>query len=153
MESSLREPKSVQIMTQNKVEKAFIISKFPTILGREIIAKYPLSSLPKVGDYNVSEETMLKLMTCVAIPMESGNPLRLSTRELVENHVPDWETLVKIEAKMLEYNTSFFEHGLVQGFIDHLLQKLAPILSQTLTLSLQALSKLDTQLIPNSETK
>ncbi len=61
------EPKTIAIVDGNGKEKDFIISKFPAIQGREIIAKYPTSSLPKIGDYAVSEETMLKLMAFVAV--------------------------------------------------------------------------------------
>ena len=53
-------------------DKEFIISKFPAVAGREIIAKYPFSSLPKLGDYKINEETMLKLMHYVAVTIEPG---------------------------------------------------------------------------------
>ena len=54
---------------------------------------------------------MLKLMCFVAVPIEGTTPIRLMTRELVDNHAGDWETLVKIEKEMMEYNCSFFKEG------------------------------------------
>lgn len=105
------QPKTVTITTMAGDKRDYVLSKFPAIAGREIIAKYPLSSMPKLGDYAVSEETMLKLMAFVGVPLDNGSTLALTTKALVNNHVPDWETLAKIEIEMLEYNTSFFSVG------------------------------------------
>lgn len=127
------EPKEIVITTQKGVEKTFILSKFPAVQGREIIAKYPLSAMPKLGDYAVNEETMLKLMAFVAVPRESGEPLRLTTRGLIDNHVPDWETLARIEVAMMEYNVSFFGNGKGSTFLEAITKKAQAFLSQTLT--------------------
>lgn len=89
----------------------YVLSRFPAILGREILAKYPVSILPKIGDYEVSKETMLKLMSCVAAKRVDGESIVLETAALVDNHVPDAETLFQIEWAMLEYNFSFFGNG------------------------------------------
>lgn len=135
------EPKEVTITTMAGIDKVFILSKFPAIAGREIVAKYPLSSMPKVGDYAVGEETMLKLMKFVGVPMDSGNPLMLTTSALVNNHVPDWETLAKIEMAMLEYNTSFFSVGKILAGFTGLETKLQALITKTLTgLSAQSLA-------------
>jgi len=113
--------------------KIFILSKFPAVQGREIIAKYPLSSLPKLGDYAVSEETMLKLMTFVAVPIEGANPQRLTNKDLVNNHTGDWETLARIEMAMLEYNCSFFQNGRLSTFFDSIAQKIPQWITKILT--------------------
>jgi hypothetical protein len=93
--------------------KKFILSKFPAVAGREIAAIYTDGVLHKSNDYALSESTMLKLMCYVGIPMDNGQPLKLTTRALVDNHTGDWETLVKIEKEMMEYNCSFFKEGRV----------------------------------------
>lgn len=146
------QPKTVTIDLADGTTKAYILSKFPAIAGREIIAKYPLSSMPKLGDYAVNQETMLKLMTYVSAPVADGEPIQLVTAALVDNHVPDWETLTKLEIAMMEYNCSFFTNGALHGFIDLLLEKAAPLLSQILTNSLQLLSQVEKRLTSNSET-
>ena len=112
--------------------KEFILSKFPAIAGREIIAKYPLSGMPKLGDYQVNEETMLKLMSFVAVNIED-KPLMLSTRGLVDNHTSGWETLAKIELAMMEYNCTFFQNGRISTFLDDFAQKLPAWISKMLT--------------------
>lgn len=112
--------------------RSYFLSKFPAVDGREIVAKYPLSALPKLGDYAVSEETMLKLMSFVAVD-NNGTNLRLSTRALVNNHVPDFETLAKIEMAMMEYNCSFFRDGRISNSLQGFVQKLLVSISKTLT--------------------
>jgi hypothetical protein len=131
------QPKEIEIEG-----KVYIISKFPAVSGREIIAKYPLSGAPKIGDYKVNEETMLKLMNYVAIP-RSGDllPLQLSTRALVDNHVESWEVLAKIEIAMMEYNCSFFQNGRISTFFEGFAQKLPQWITKILTDSLGQLSR------------
>lgn len=124
----LLEPKFVTID-----DKEFVLSKFPAVAGREIIAKYPLSSVPKLGDYAVNEETMLKLMGYVGIAIDPSRPLRLATIALVNNHVGSWETLAKIEMAMLEYNCSFFRDGRISTLLEDVAQKAPQWISKILT--------------------
>lgn len=126
------EPKEITIETQRGEKRVYVLSKFPAVQGREIIAKYPLSAMPKLGDYAVNEETMLKLMAFVAVPRTEGGPLPLSTRGLVDNHVPDWETLARIEMAMMEYNVSFFANGKGSTFLEAITAKAQAFLSKTL---------------------
>lgn len=127
------EPKAVAVKTQAGVEKPFIISKFDCITGREIVASYPLSALPKVGDYKVNEQVMLKLMAFVAVDMGGGSFVRLSTPELVRNHVPDWETLARLEMLTLEYNVSFFGRAEISTFLSDLIPKAQAWITKILT--------------------
>lgn len=115
--------------------KAFVLSKFPAIAGREIVTQYPLTAIPKVGEYKANETVMLKLMSYVGVP-NGDKPIMLTTRELVDNHVPDWETLAQLEVAMLEYNCSFFGDGRASTFFDAIALKVKAFLSQTLTDSL-----------------
>jgi hypothetical protein len=128
---ALLEPKEVIVKTLNGDDKTYILSKFPAIAGREIIAGYPLTGIPKIGEYKANEEIMLKLMCYVAVSIPSG-PLPLSTRALVDNHVPDYETLVKLEMEMMKYNTSFFGKGEVSNFLATIAKKVLVSISPTL---------------------
>lgn len=129
--ADLLEPKEVEIDLPDGTKKTYILSKFPAIQGREIVCKYPLSGMPKLGDYQVNEETMLKLMGFVAVPHGDG-VLRLSTKELVNNHVKSWETLAKLEIGMMEYNCSFFGNGQGSTFLSGLAQKAQALIIKTL---------------------
>jgi hypothetical protein len=129
--SELLEPKTVVINN-----KKFILSKFPAIQGRKIISSYPLTAIPKVSEYKQNEEIMLELMNFVAVD-SGGNIQRLSTPDFVNAQTGDWETLVKVELSMIEYNCSFFRDGLVLNIWKDLAQKLPAWISKTLTISLE----------------
>lgn len=149
--SNLLEPKDITIQTQSGAEKTFVLSKFPALAGREIVAKYPLSAMPKIGDYEVNEQTMLKLMNHVGVKTDNGNVIRLSTTELYNNHVPDWETSAKIEWAMMEYNCSFFANGRSSSFFEAIAQKVPVLITKILTdLSAQS-SRKEKQPSTNSE--
>lgn len=130
---NLIQPKEVQIPLVGGGEKTFILSKFPAIAGREIVAGYPLSAVPKIGEYSANETIMIKLMGYVAVPNPDGSELRLSTRALIDNHCPDWETLARLEIAMMEYNVSFFGNGLASAFLKNIAGKAQALIFQTLT--------------------
>ena len=48
------QPKEFKTTDQSGTERTYILSKFPAVQGREIISKYPLSAMPKLGDYAVN---------------------------------------------------------------------------------------------------
>lgn len=111
--SEFLEPKQIEIDGC-----AFIISKLPAVEGREVFSKYASSNVPKVGQYEASEAIMLKLMTYVQrVPADGSEPIQLSTKVLVNNHVPNWEVLTKLEWQMLKYNFSFFQNGKASDFL------------------------------------
>ena len=134
--AELLEPKEIKITGQDGKERTYIISKFPAVIGREIVSKYPLSAMPKLGDYEVNQETMLKLMAHVAVPMKSGEPLRLSTQVLVDNHIRSWEDLAKLEYETMQYNCSFFLKDKALTFLDVFSQMVTAKISEILTTSL-----------------
>lgn len=125
--------------------KTFLLSKFPAVAGREIVSKYPLSGMPKLGDYKTNEETMLKLMSFVAIKLKDGIVLHLDSRDLIDNHIKSWETLARLEIEMLEYNVSFFQNGRISNFLTDIAPKLQAWISKTLTDSLAQLSQTEKQ--------
>lgn len=150
MHAPLIEPKEVTIETQSGSKKTYILSKFPAIQGREIISQYPVSAIPKIGDYATNQAVMLKLMCFVAVNID-GTELKLFTKELVDNHVPDWETLVKIEKGMMEYNCSFFGEGRNSNFSAVIAQKARPLITKILTDLLEQSSLKKAQHSTNSE--
>lgn len=134
--TDLLQPKEVQIVTQSGETRTYVISKPPAIAGRELATQYPTANMPKLGDYKTSEDLMLKLMNYVAVVRPDGSYQRLSNRALVDNHVPDWETLAKLEVAMIEYNVSFFARGGLSGDWKERGTKAAAWIIKTLTASL-----------------
>lgn len=98
--------KEIDITNDDGTVSTFTIRKFKPIAGREIVMGYPLSALPKVGDYDKNETLMLKLMTTVSVKIGERD-LYLSTPDLVDNHVKGWNSLVMLEYEVLKYNCSF----------------------------------------------
>ena len=130
------EPKQVTITTQAGDERVYTISKFPAMAGREIITQYPVTAAPKIGDYKANQEMMLKLMAYVTV--EAGDvPMALGSQSAIDNHVPDWQTLMKLEKEVLEYNCSFFAQGKLLVFLEGLAAQALPSIIKTLTDSLQ----------------
>lgn len=143
--SDLLEPKEMEFTLQNGTVKTFILSKFPAIQGREIVTQYPLTAAPKVGDYKSNEALMLKVLSFVAVKLPEREPLRLSTMELINNHVGDYETLLRIEYAMMEHNCSFFGNGALSGFLDSMGARVNTLISQMLTTLSQRSSASDKQ--------
>lgn len=97
--------------------KKFIISKLPATVGREVLFLYPTSNIPKVGDYKASQDIMLKLMSYVAVETADGTQVELKTQALVDNHIPNAETLILLEKEMFAYNFDFFTNGNASNFL------------------------------------
>lgn len=140
----LLDPSELTLTGYDGKERVYTLSRFPAVIGREIVAKYPISALPKLGDYQVSEDTMLKLMSFVAVTIGEKQQ-RLITRALVDNHVPDWETLAKLEMAMMEKNCSFFGNGQGLTSLESFVRKVIGSILSMLTDSLPQSSKTEKQ--------
>ena len=142
------EPKEITIQTQSGKPRTYVIYKFPAVAGREIISKTIAASIPDLEKYNISEETMLKLMSYVAV-QNNGSPLLLTTQALIDNHVPDWETLDKLEKEVLQYNCSFFLNDKPLTFFDVCLKIVEQKATEISTILLRPLSTMEKQLSTN----
>lgn len=127
----LLDPKRITVKCVDGSTKDFDIGKFPALAGREIVTMYPLSAIPKVGNYGANRDIMLKMMTYVEVPAvldELGGvivpAIRLNSTALIDNHVPDFEALYQIEFATVEYNTSFFVNGKGQSLLANLAKNL-----------------------------
>ena len=119
--SELIKPEKFTVETSDGKKLDFILSNFPAVQGREIITQYPMTGLPKIGDYEKNKDIMFKIMSFVAVE-KSGVQIRLATEELINNHCPDWEVLAKVEFAMMEKNCSFFRNGRHFDFLENLVQ-------------------------------
>lgn len=129
----------------------FIISKFPATAGREIIASYPLSAIPKLNEYKSNEEIMFKLMRYVAKIVPGGEPIVLENQVLIDNHVKSWEILVKLEKEMLVYNCSFFQNGRISTILRDFAQNIPTWISKMLMDVLEQFAQMEKQPSTNSE--
>lgn len=134
------EPKEIEIRG-----KKYVISKVPATVGREILFKYPTSNIPKVGDYQVSQDIMLKLMSYVGVITPDGQTIELKTQSLVDNHIPNAEVLILLEKEMFKYNFDFFQNGNASDFLKMLEKRATQKGSEILTTLLERLSQVGKQ--------
>ena len=137
----LIKPKEIAVKDSDGDEKTFIISKIPAVDAREVLSKYPTANIPKVGEYRTSEDAMMLMLRYVAVPIEGREPIKLTSKALINNHVVDGEQLMRLELEMLQYNTSFFGKGGNSDFLGGLIRKYLPLIIQTATASLPQSSK------------
>lgn len=113
------EPKVFEAGPKARGGGMFVLSKFNAIAGREILMQYPSSALPKVGEYATNEAMMLKILSHVGVQIDGRDePLVLSSRMLVDNHVVSTEDLMRLEWAMMNYNFSFFASGALSGILE-----------------------------------
>lgn len=136
-------PETVEIECQDGTTKTFVLGKFPAIAGRELVTMYPLTAVPKVGDYKSNMDVVRKLMHFVEVPAEVDEQgtvirpaIRLTTDSLIDNHVPDFEALYRLEFALIQKNCSFFQNGKGRSLVENLAQnsmgKLMNVLTQWL---------------------
>jgi len=143
----LIDPKEI-VIKFNDEEFKFNIGKFPATVGREIITQYPVNNIPKIGSYLESENIMLKLMQYVERVYDDRTQ-PLTSKTLIDNHLPSWEVLIKLEAYVLDYNCSFFELGEVLNSLNEWKALAKPKNIKTLMASLEKLSQVAEQLSKN----
>jgi hypothetical protein len=129
--SDLRKPKEVIIKDMDGGEHTYLISRLPYMAGRQVAAEYPVSNMPKVGNYKQSEEVMRLLFKHIHVVIGDGHTQSLATAALIENHVPDAPTGLKLEAAMLAYNFDFFGQGGLSMYLKQFLEKHLPSIMQT----------------------
>lgn len=136
---TLIKPIDITIADLDGIERTYRIGRFPAIIGLEIIAKVPgnIASLSKQLPH--LRELVLQMCKYVAVdvPLDDGgtHEVILSTAALVDNHVPDGQTLLHLCFEIMRHNTSFFGHA-DQSILDYLVGRLAdslPRITRTLT--------------------
>jgi hypothetical protein len=138
--SGLLQPKDFVITDREGKERTYVISKIPFMNSKKIVTQYPTSLLPKIGDYGLHEQMTVLLMSYVGVPQKTGEPLRLTTRELIDNHVPDLQTGLALERELAQYNWGFFLQDDLSNFWERVKMIFKTFVQQTLTDSLQQLS-------------
>lgn len=109
------------IKDQDGEERVFVVHKVPAIPMREIVATYPVANMPKLGEYKVSEEIMLKLLAYVGVETSAGTLQMLTSPALINNHCGDWEVLAKVEFAALQHNISFLRPGVASASLTGLM--------------------------------
>ena len=148
---SLIKPLDITISDIDGIERNYRISRFPAVVGLEIIAKVPSNIATFSKQLPHLKELVLQMCKYIAVdvPSEDGgtHEIILSTQALIDNHVPDGQTLLRLLFELMRHNTSFFGRA-DQSILDFLMGRLAalyPKVTPMLTQLLQQLSAKDTQ--------
>lgn len=135
----LIKPKEISIVDGEGQTRSVIISKFDAVEGLEIQLMFPpslaMAAIPKVGgDFKIPLELIHKIMNYVAIDIK-GQQLRLSTPQLINNHLGDWEALLKVIWEVMQYNSSFIRNGTLSDFLTGVVRNTLAKISETFTQS------------------
>lgn len=96
----------------NVIEKQdFYISKFPAVLGREIMMRYSVTMAHLNDEYDANAEVMRKIMRFARVELPDGRKVALESETLINNHVKSGEMLQALENAILAHNFSFFRDG------------------------------------------
>lgn len=136
--AGLLEPKAVEINGYK-----FIISKMPCTVAQEVIFKLPTGLIPLLSNFTQTEDMAFKMLSYCERVYTDGQPnVKLISKEIIDNHVPDFQTLIKLEQECLQYNYDFFNDGRVLDFLNkglsHAESRVSGILTDLLDKLLQA---------------
>lgn len=136
--AGLLEPKTVEINGYK-----FIISKMPCTVAQEVIFKLPTGLIPLLSNFSQTEEVAFKMLSYCERVYEDGQPnIKLISKTIIDNHVPDFDTLIKLEQECLQYNYDFFNDGRVLDFLNkglsHVESRASGMLTDLLDKLLQA---------------
>lgn len=92
--------------------KRYIIHKFPAWSGVHLVGKIPLALDFQHADEEVRRKIWAEVFSYIAVPMPNGSPaLRLTTPDLIDNHVKGWSEMLKLMKEIAEYNEGFLDDG------------------------------------------
>ena len=130
----LLDPKEVEIDIGNGALKTYIVSRLPYLDGgREVLTQFAPTAVPKVGDYTANEALASKMFCFIAVPREGADPLCLTTKDLVNSHVPNFRAGLQLEKAMLEHNLGFSVAEGLSTFLEGLNARLPALITQILT--------------------
>jgi len=115
-------PHEITVTTIDGDEKKYLLHRFDCITAREVLTQYPTTGAPSTGKYEDNQKLMLKVLSFVCAVVDDKK-IKLDSETLIKNHVPDGETLLRIEYEMFKYNYSFFQKGDVFDVLTQLISK------------------------------
>ena len=108
-------PSSAVLLQPKEVEIngfKFIISKMPCTVAQEVLCQLPSGLIPIISQFSKSEEQLFKMLSyCERVYTDGRANVPLVSKTIIDNHVPNFDTLYKLEWEALQYNFDFFEQG------------------------------------------
>lgn len=107
------EPKTIEINGCT-----FKISKMPCTTAQEVLIQLPQGFIPMLNNFAKTQEMAFKMLSFVERVYKDKPNVPLISKEIIDNHVPDFNTLLALEQECLSYNYDFFEPGKVSNFLN-----------------------------------
>jgi len=136
----LIKPKEIEVKDIDGDTHKIIISRFNALDGYEIVANFPKTVFNKGESFAQHREVLVKILSHCEKVKPDGEKIRLTTEGLINNHITDFEMILKILKEMGEYNTNFLQVFKKQDILTKLQEKLPSIATKIITTSLQSLS-------------
>jgi len=145
---TLLEPKEVDINGHK-----FIISKMPCTVAQSVLFNIPTGLIPVISEFKRTEEQAFKMLAyCERVYTDGRANVPLISKQIIDNHVPDFDTLIKLEYECLNYNFDFFTRERVLTLLNQALSHAESRVSGILTDFLGKLSVQGGQPFGNSKT-
>ena len=143
---TLLEPKEIEIDGFK-----FIISKMPCTTAQEVLVNLPQGLIPILSEFTKYEKYIFKMLSyCERVYEDKSVPL--ISKEIIDNNVPTFDVLYKLEFACLEHNYGFFGDGRALIFWNEVASLVKSNLSEILTDLSGKLFQAAEQLIGNLNT-
>lgn len=126
--SVLLKPKEVEIKGCK-----FIISQMPCTVAQEVACKLPPGLIPMIGNFSQAEEMYIKMLSYCERVYDDGRHIKLISKDIIDNNLPDFETLLLLEKEVIEHNFGFFDPGKLLTLLNDLLSHVESRASGMLT--------------------
>ena len=142
----LLKPKDVEINGYK-----FIISQMPCTVAQEVAFKLPPGLIPIMGNFTQAEDMYVKMLSYCERVYDDGRHIKLINKDIIDNHIPDFQTLLMLEREVIEYNYGFFNTEKLLTLLNDLLSRVESRASKILMDLLDKLSLAEGQHYTNSE--
>ncbi len=121
----------------------FIISQMPCTVAQEVAFKLPPGLIPIMGNFTQAEEMYVKMLSFCERVYDDGRHIKLINKDIIDNHVPDFQTLLLLEREVIEYNYGFFDTEKLLTLLNGLLSRAESSVSKILMDLLDKFSSAD----------
>ena len=146
----LLKPKEFSVVDLDGVTRRYLIGKIPYAAGGRRLAVDGIAQIKKL-EYIQDNDLAALMFSHISALTEDGTEIRLTTNALIDNHVPDIPTGLRLEMELIEHNTGFSVAGKLREFQQQWERILLQV--RTITSTLSQLSSSLTESLPSTTSK
>lgn len=114
-------------------ECKFIISKMPCTVAQEVLINLPQGLIPLLAEFSKYEQYIFKMLSYCERVYDDKEAVPLISKTIIDNNIPDFDTLYKLEWECINYNYDFFKDGRALTFLNEGLSLVKSNLTEILT--------------------